>query len=38
MQLSLIALYSSLAAYEKTSVPLFEERFLPSTIHKFHQL
>jgi len=38
MQLSLIALHSSLVAYEKISVPLFEERFLPSTIQRFHQL
>lgn len=38
MQLSLIALYSALAAYEKTPVPLFEEHFLPSTIKQFHQL
>lgn len=38
MQLSLISLYSSLAEYEKMPAPLFEEKFLPSTIFKFHQL
>ena len=38
MQLSLVALYSSLIAAEKTPIPIFEEHFLPSTIHPFHQL
>ncbi|KAF8305566.1 hypothetical protein DL93DRAFT_2089397 [Clavulina sp. PMI_390] len=38
LQLSLIAMYSSLTAYEKTPVPLWEERFLPSTINTFNQL